>query len=128
MKRAFTILTIPVLLLAVALIDGATRESLTGTDRGGFTEIYVEESAKVAAGTEPGDEVVAHVVSHESEATEVTWFLSIDGRETESGTLTLPPGGEATVRLAMPVVAGSVWAEFKLLGKSQTLRWRVQEK
>jgi hypothetical protein len=28
----------------------------------------------------------------------------------------------------MPVVAGSVWAEFKLLGKSQTLRWRVQEK
>jgi hypothetical protein len=128
MKRVLTILTIPFLLLAVALIDGTTRESLTGSDRGGFTEIFVESSADVAAGTRSGESVVVRVISHEQATTEVTWFFSIDGREVRTGTLDMQPGGDEKVSLEMPPVNGSVWAEFKLLGKSQTLRWRVKEK
>lgn len=128
MKRVLAILTIPLLLLTVALIDGTTRESLTGSDRGGFTEIFVESSADVAAGRRPGENVVVRVVSHEQKPTEVTWFFSIDGREIRTGTLSMQPGGNENVSLEMPEVSGSVWAEFKLLGKSQTLRWRVKEK
>ena len=128
MRRVLVILLTPLLLLAVALLDGTTRESLTGADRGGFTEIYVDESEKVAAGTSSGETVVAHIVNHEEETTEVTWFLSIDGRESLTGTVTLEPGADELVRMAMPAVTGKVWAEFKLLGKPQTLRWRVTGK
>ena len=127
MKRVLVILLAPLLLLAVALVDSTTRESLTGTDRGGFTEIYVEASGAVAAGTAAGDTVVTHIVNREPDTTEVTWFLSIDGRETLTGTVTLAPGADQVVRLEMPEVTGTVWAEFKLLGKPQTLRWRVKE-
>lgn len=126
MKKLLYVLLIPAVLVAVGLVDGASRNDLTGPDRkSSHTEIYVSDSAEVANGTEAGETVTVHVVNRGKGDETYVWFLSIGGVETQTGSLALAPGQAGTVALLMPDLPETAVAEFSLAGKPQTLRWKV---
>lgn len=126
MKRVILALLVPVALVAVAVIDGAGRNTLTGPDRrSGHTEIFVADSAEVANGTEATEKVTVHIVNRGSETENYVWFLSIDGVEMQTGSETVPVDRETTVTFTMPDLFQDALVEFTLAGKPQTLRWKV---
>jgi hypothetical protein len=127
MKRILIALLVPLALVAVAVIDGAGRANLTGPDRrSAHTEIFVENSTEVAAGTDADETVTVNIVNRGETAEDYVWFLSIDGVELDTGSVTVPAGDKTKVELTMPDLAESALAEFSLVGKPQTLRWKVR--
>jgi len=109
-KRSLrTLLAAGLVLAALVLVEPRLRPALIGVDRrSGHTELYVADSAAVADGVAPGEEVTVHVVNRTSAPGNYSWSLSVDGAPVRAGSVLLASGGSSAIVLRMPDRPGAV--------------------